>query len=240
MKKKSIIVHNLICQRCQTTFQATRSHAQYCEICRNRKSLDKPLELRGKGKGPRRSTNFETTCKRCGNIFVAHRKTIKWCDDCKSKGYLDLPPIQRNCLWCNTPITIPRGASKAESGKRYCCDEHAKLGAKRSRLASAKRAAHGEPKRYGGRPKTLTDSESVERKKEGKVQRFFRKYPNRLPICQACGESRVIELAHKIPRNGAWPSLHKNMHSDDIWILCPTCHKCLDYGIQTAEELGLT
>lgn len=73
---------------------------------------------------------------------------------------------------------------------------------------------------------------------KGLTQRFFDRYPDRKKECESCGETRIVELAHKIPRMGACRTL-KNTKSEDVWILCPTCHRCLDFGIQTKEELGI-
>lgn len=182
---------------------------------------------------------IDAVCQRCDKPFIAYRKTCKWCDACKTATWRGMPPIERRCLWCDVSFTIERGAPKAIAGRRYCCNEHSVLGARKSRIESAKRLANGEPHRYGGRPRTIDEQEAQQRKKDGVVARFFRKYPDRLKVCESCRESRVVELAHKTPRKGAWRSLNRNMRSEDVWVLCPTCHKCLDYGIQTIDELGL-
>ena len=181
---------------------------------------------------------MDITCERCGTTVRALRSTRRFCDDCSSKTYLDRPPIERECHWCGQPFTIPRGSNKVEAGRRYCCDEHAREGARRSRRESAIRRGRGEPKRREGRPATLTNEERQQRKREGVKDRFFRLHPHRPKVCEACGEDRIVELAHKKPREGRWRS-GKNTRDEDVWVLCPTCHRCLDLGIQTKEELGI-
>lgn len=47
-----------------------------------------------------------------------------------------------------------------------------------------------------------------------------------------------MEIAHKTPRKGV-PAIKANTLDEDVWILCPTCHRILDFGIKTASELGL-
>lgn len=73
-------------------------------------------------------------------------------------------------------------------------------------------------------------------------KRIRKKYPNLPKVCQAkgCGERRVLEFAHrpKFKRNGAWRKV--SMYQPNmIWVLCPTCHRVLDKGIETPEEMGL-
>lgn len=158
----------------------------------------------------------------------------------RARDVLSLPPIRRTCRWCDSPFEIPRGAPKETAGRKYCKDECATFGARRSRTESARRIAQGAPRRAKGRPRTLTDEGRLQRKREGLFARFFRRFPDRKPICEArgCGEARIVELAHKKRRNGAWRSF-TNTRDQDVWVLCPTCHRCLDRGIQTKEELGL-
>lgn len=177
------------------------------------------------------------TCQRCGIEVEAHRKTKKYCGTCVFQSWKDLPPIERDCRWCGKHMTLPRGGVQFRV-MFFCCPEHSVLSAKKSRIESQRRAARGEPRKNTGRKAVLTPEEQAQRRKQGIVGRFFRNNPDRLPVCQSCGENRIVELAHKTPRNGAWRSF-KNTQNEDIWVLCPTCHRCLDRGVQTAEELGL-
>lgn len=75
------------------------------------------------------------------------------------------------------------------------------------------------------------------------ITRLRRRYPDLPTVCEAkgCNESRVLEIAHRPThrRNGRWRTLDLyDRHM--FWVLCPTCHRVLDRGIETAESLGLT
>lgn len=174
-------------------------------------------------------------CQRCGTPVNAQRKTRKWCDDCTTR-VKDTTPRQLTCGWCTKPFTAARDMK--ERAKRHCSPDCSNAASTKAKVESAKRRRRGEPKRLPGRPVELTPEESATRKREGVVSRWFRRNPDRPRKCEACGETRVVELAHKKPRNGA-ARLLSNTGPDDVWVLCPTCHRVLDYGIETAEELGL-
>ena len=70
--------------------------------------------------------------------------------------------------------------------------------------------------------------------------RFYLRYPNAPKKCQSCGESRVLDIAHRPEhkRNGAWRS-KSNTTNDKVWILCPTCHALLDRKGYTPSQLNL-
>jgi heterodisulfide reductase subunit B len=75
---------------------------------------------------------------------------------------------------------------------------------------------------------------------DGNLKRFRLRHPE-IPIhCQACGESRVVDIAHKPEwkRNGAWRSA-KNSTPEKVWLLCPTCHALIDRMNYDPSELGL-
>jgi hypothetical protein len=71
--------------------------------------------------------------------------------------------------------------------------------------------------------------------------RFYRLYPQAPRACEACGESRVVEIAHKpnharlgkptSAKNISWPEM--------VWVLCPTCHELIDRMHYDPKELGL-
>lgn len=74
------------------------------------------------------------------------------------------------------------------------------------------------------------------------INRLRRRYPDLPLVCEAvgCDEARVLEAAHRpeFRRNGSWRTLslyERHM----FWMLCPTCHRVLDFGIETPEQLGL-
>ncbi len=73
-------------------------------------------------------------------------------------------------------------------------------------------------------------------------RRLRKKYPDLPTICESagCNEGRVLEFAHRpeFKRNGAFRVM-KHYQRHMFWVLCPTCHRLIDYGICTPSELGL-
>lgn len=229
------------CHDCQTVLSVKRPNTKRCHDCRRKYKAARELaKRRANGALPRGERRISRICNCCQVVFQAQRTTAKWCPSCSvwKARILQAPPICRQCRWCGKKMEIRRGKHET-SGERFCSDDCRRNGARRSKLESAKRMARGEEKRPGGRPNLLTPGDAVTRKREGLAPRFFRRNPDRPRVCQGCGEKRIVELAHKSPRNGAWRSLARNTQSDHVWVLCPTCHKCLDYGIETIESLGL-
>lgn len=185
--------------------------------------------------------NGEKPCECCGKTFPYFRKTAKFCSyKCeqltrKRKKIGD--SYDRTCKECGKTFCLPVGESR---GMRihHCSDECARISARKSKAASHKRAEEGTTAAGVGRPRTLSDAERALRRQLSVSTRFFVRYPWIDKACQACGERRVVELAHKVPRLSAWRTA-KNTTPADVWVLCPTCHRVLDYGIETAEQLGL-
>lgn len=72
-------------------------------------------------------------------------------------------------------------------------------------------------------------------------QRFYRLNPNAPRACEACGEARVTEIAHRPghERLGQRRSAVNMVWPDKVWVLCPTCHRLLDRMNYSPEELGL-
>ena len=173
-------------------------------------------------------------CSLCHSEFEAQRPDRKYCSiRCQSRaGRLrrgeqdDATKNGRDCRICQKHFSI----IPPDSNRRYCSDECAAQGAKNSRNNFHRRNP-GIRAVYNSRRKF---------KDSGVVARVRRKYPDLSQSCQSCGESRVLELAHKpgFERKGVWRKM-ENTKPHMIWILCPTCHKLLDKGICTPEELHL-
>lgn len=133
----------------------------------------------------------------------------------------------RDCKKCGSHFDI----AWPDSNRRYCSDECARTAAKESRRAFHKRNPKAQ-KEYNSRNPFRT---------HGVVARLRRKFPD-IPIsCQSCGESRIVEFAHRpeYRRNGTFRKM-ENTKPHMIWVLCPTCHKLLDRGICTQSDLGLS
>lgn len=174
-------------------------------------------------------------CSVCRAEFPAKRVDKLYCSfRCQSRAgrlrrgeQTDTMRAGRDCRICRThfPVAPP------DTNRRYCSEPCAMAAAKNSRNRFHKRNPRIQSIYNSRRP--FKDS--------GVVIRVRRKHPDLPQSCQACGESRVLELAHKpgFERNGAWRKM-ENTKPHMILILCPTCHKLLDKGICTPEELRLT
>lgn len=71
--------------------------------------------------------------------------------------------------------------------------------------------------------------------------RFYRLNPHAPRACEACGESRVTEVAHKPghERLGERRSSANLKWPEKVWVLCPTCHRLIDRMRYHPSELGL-
>ena len=177
----------------------------------------------------------DLVCKLCGKDFKSVRPDRKWCGNyCaqragrirrhEHKGSTEQGAL---CGRCGThfPIVPP------STNQRYCsmaCSIEAARELRRiwAQREYKKRRPLYEAKRTG---------------KDSVLNRMRRRYPDLPTACESCGEARILEIAHKPnhKRNGAW-RIVSNMQRHMIWILCPTCHKLLDRGICTQEQLGLS
>lgn len=72
-------------------------------------------------------------------------------------------------------------------------------------------------------------------------RRFYLLNPNAPKACEACGEARVTEIAHKPghERMGERRSSANMRWPEKVWVLCPTCHRLLDRMHYPPEDLGL-
>jgi len=76
---------------------------------------------------------------------------------------------------------------------------------------------------------------------DSNMLRFRLRFPDAPTSCQSCGETRVLDIAHKpeFRRNGHWRSKENTTWPDKVWILCPTCHALLDRKGYEPSSLGL-
>lgn len=177
----------------------------------------------------------EKHCGLCGKLFAPEKVTVKWCSlECK-KDFDDRrqkakgETIRRFCWQCGKTFPV---TSQGDRNRWHCSSECATRSAKESRS-----------KFYYSNP--TKDAEYRARSKErrgpdGNLPRLYRRYPDAPRACQACGENRVLDMAHKpeFRRMGAWRT-RENSSLDKIWALCPTCHALLDRMNYSPEELGL-
>ncbi len=172
-------------------------------------------------------------CSKCGKEFFAIRATHRYCSrECSllvwktARGIFTLKPI-RFCRQCGKEFV------RTSPNVRHCSLECSKKSARESRC-----------KFYAKNPNKMAEyrKRTKERGTEagGNMGRLRRRYPDLPKACQACGETRVLDAAHRpeFARKGAWRSA-KNCTPDKIWILCPTCHALLDRMHYDPASLGL-
>lgn len=226
------------CQDCSAELPGARRDKIRCPGC-NRRHRTKSALMRRRSKGlPERGVASKAIlCAVCGKSFLAQRRTRLRCDRCITLkiGIRNDLLFERTCLWCGSKWKVERG-DRRKSGLRYCSQDCRRGAAIESRTESRRRAREGTLNPKAGRPRVRPDGFSAAFSRSSLQARFFLKNPDRPKSCEACGEMRVVELAHKIPRRSAWRTVPK---SSEVWVLCPTCHRCLDSGIETVESLKL-
>lgn len=174
-------------------------------------------------------------CYGCDEPMFDVRHNRKYCSiKCKARYRKSLPkpsgPITHACRFCSTEFIIGPG-----EGNKWLCSEVCR----KSSHANSVRNFHGR------RPLMEAVYRKRSREKQGsdsQNKRFYHLNPNAPKQCESCGESRVLEVAHKPgherfgERRGA-----KNMKwPEQVWVLCPTCHRLHDRMNYSPKELGLT
>jgi len=177
---------------------------------------------------------YDLSCGLCHEKFSAVRPDKKWCSSycarragrIRRQEHKGTTEAGRDCLRCQTHFEIV----PPDCNKRYCSTACSIEAAREHRKIWARREY----------PKRRAQYEAKRAFKDTALNRLERRCPGIPRACQACGEDRILEIAHKpqFKRNGAW-RLASNTQGHMVWILCPTCHKLLDRGICTAEQLGL-
>ena len=175
-------------------------------------------------------------CVSCGAAFEAVTAWHKFCTEAcgqRHKRKAKNLPIRgegrycRQCGVCFCPLYRQGG------NQQHCSADCSKRSARESRSRF-----------YERNPQK--DAEYRERRKakrlpEGNMIRYRVRYPDAPTACQACGETRVLDIAHRPEhrRNGSWRS-RKNSTPEKVWILCPTCHALIDRMGYDPATLGLS
>lgn len=177
---------------------------------------------------------YDLLCRECGSAFRAKRPDKRYCTQhCTGKAartrrgeQSNITAAGRDCGQCQRHFEI----TPPDTNQRYCSPDCARNSAKQQRRVWHKANPTKQKSYNSNRPDRTW----------GLVARLRRRHPNLPTSCQSCGESRVLELAHRpgFKRNGAY-RIMKNTQPHMIWVLCPTCHKLLDRGICTQTALGL-
>ena len=136
---------------------------------------------------------------------------------------------QHACRICGTIFPITK-----EQHNKWLCSEVCR----RASNAKSVRTFHlRKPhKEYEYRSRT-----KAKKLPDGNNVRFYRSNPTAPKSCESCGESRVLDVAHKPghERIGAWRSSKNCKWPEMVWVLCPTCHALLDRMNYPPSDLGL-
>jgi hypothetical protein len=170
-------------------------------------------------------------CQTCGNAMRKYVRRQKYCSTACTNKRRNVGPTGRPCRNCGATF-IRREAH--DSNRQHCSVECARQSARKSRMEFKRRRPEREV--------AYRDRQRVKNRdsKDRTLHRLWRKHPELPHECEACGESRVLDVAHRPEhaRNGAWKTM-ANCTPDKIWILCPTHHALLDRLGYTAEQLGI-
>ena len=174
-------------------------------------------------------------CHECGSVMLDVRSNRKFCSPkCKQVASYKRQRSNRvthhTCRICDEVFPIFEG----QGNKWLCSDE-----CRRASNAKSVRDFHER------RPLSQAIYRQKTRQKHGadsQNKRFYSLNPNAPRSCEACGESRVIEIAHKPghERLGQRRSASNMVWPEQVWVLCPTCHRLHDRMGYSADELGLS
>lgn len=172
-------------------------------------------------------------CVQCGIEMPSQHIRKRYCSGkCKAryrKLYGGTLAQGHNCRMCGTRISLKPG-----QGNKWLCSEDCR----RASNAKSVRTFHLR------RPEMETLYRARTNQKmppDSSNRRFYLLNPNAPRACEACGEKRVTEIAHKPghERLGTRRSKENLKWPEKVWVLCPTCHRLLDRMRYTPEELGL-
>jgi hypothetical protein len=171
-------------------------------------------------------------CIFCGKEFEAYYISQITCSvTCRNRKYQKTKSpiyLPRKCRFCGKEFYAP---DRFHSNQQHCSKECAR----QSAILSRKRFYERSPERI----LEYRETAKIKNKRQtSRIDRFFHKYPEISRKCMVCGEDKVIDLHHFVPRNGAW-ALAENCTPKTCWILCPNHHAMIERGIYTPEELGL-
>lgn len=173
-------------------------------------------------------------CRCCKKPIIARSLSKKFCDrKCKTKfnkkngRRLSDGGICRQC-----GKNFPR--TKGQNAKSICSKK-----CRMARLAESVRNFHLR------RPQMQAIYRQRSREKvtpDGNIVRFYKWNPHAPRRCEACGEDRVLEIAHKPghERCGEHRSKKSCEWPQKVWVLCPTCHRLLDRMNYSPAELSLS
>ena len=169
-------------------------------------------------------------CRGCDTVFELTSRTRVWCSNkCKKKHKRTGPAGFHECRVCH--VTFPIG--KGQNNKWLCSED-----CRRKQVATTVREFHDRQPEMQAIYRARTKEK---RYPDSNMVRFRRNNPAAPTCCEACGETRVLDIAHKPNHvrigegrsklNSQWPAM--------VWVLCPTCHALIDRMNYEPRELGL-
>lgn len=176
--------------------------------------------------------NSERNCPHCGAGMDLSRRDAGFCSGKCNAAARQLraePTTIRLCKVCAKALVR---LGRYEGNASHCSEACAAVSARVSRRAfHKKRPERAETYRITQRSKRIRDTA---------IERLWRRFPDMPRSCEGCGESRVLDIAHRPEhaRKGAWSRL-SNCTPEKVWVLCPLCHALLDRLGYTARQLGI-
>jgi len=177
---------------------------------------------------------MKTLCLHCSAPVSAQRTTRKFCTrECGAAYRWKIAPKKSDeghvCRACGKTFPIGPGQNQ----KWTCSDA-----CRRARVAQITREFH---LRNPEREALYRQRHKAKQLPDSNLHRFRRWNPNAPTACESCGETRVLDMAHKPgqERNGQWRSQANCRWPEMVWVLCPTCHALLDRMHYPPAELGL-
>lgn len=173
-------------------------------------------------------------CVECGSEMAGSHDHRKFCSGkCKARYRKKNPVVfdgSHSCRMCGVSFPVLPG----QNNKWLCSDE-----CRKSSVAKCVRTFH---ERKPDRSSLYRQRTKEKQLPDSNLIRFRRHNPNAPMACESCGESRVLDVAHKpgSERNGQWRNSQNCKWPSMVWVLCPTCHALLDRMRYTPAELGLT
>lgn len=171
-------------------------------------------------------------CIEC-HVHLKGRPHAKYCSNkCKSR-YRKKNPVDftgyHKCRVCEKEFPV----SKGQHNKWLCSDQCRKASITRSVGAFHKNNPEKE-REYRNRSKEKVGPDS-------NLKRFYNWNPNAPRCCEACGENRVLEIAHKpgYERIGRYRSKANSKWPEMVWVLCPTHHRLIDRMNYEPAEFNL-
>lgn len=178
--------------------------------------------------------NHHPSCVECGaempgshihRMYCSRRCKGRW----RKKHGPKVPVAEHPCRMCGGIFPIGSG-----QGNKWLCSPECR---RASNAKSVREFYQRRPQQeaiYRARTK-------AKKLPEGNLVRFYRSNGNAPRACESCGETRVLDVAHKPdhPRIGEWRSSRNCRWPQMVWVLCPTCHALLDRMHYAPAELGL-